>query len=406
MKSMILTACLLVGSLCAQNKVTRYVTTCEQQNTQHDAPNNTWRGNKNHSTGEHGLQYFWHGQCKYTTVQGSDQSPCQTDQLDHAVFLGSTDTGQVYGYPSAYHDQLQATTQAQAHSPNSSTSISGIQAGNAVFNCNTMLGGCGTISVSAPPFSVTNGTAIEQGVFTYGDSCPKKTYLIQTCTYNPRSGYTTCTGGTTPGVTSPLMLDLSGAGPFHADANNSGTDIYQLTDAAHGIRFKLAKQGSWKKTKPQQIAWPKKGSHLAVLVLPDEDGRIRNSDQLFGNNTSCGDKLCHDGFAALAFKCDTRQNGGNEDGVCDDHDATFQKLRLLLGAPNSPDRKLLAPWDVGIVSFNVRDYKELVGNRLLSDTYNNQFRYEGTVDFGVKALDGGETTQIRPIYDVFLQVLP
>src|SRR5437016_10499809 len=115
--------------------------------------------------------------------------------------------------------------------------------------------------------------------------------------------------GCGPGAGSPIIIDTEGEG-------------FLLTSAADGVIFDIRGDGH-----PVRIAWTAPGSHNAFLVLDrDGDGKISNGKELFGNFTTQDPSKHHNGFLALA-EFDEPDQGGNSDGVIDEHDAIFPKLR-------------------------------------------------------------------------------
>jgi len=330
-------------------------------------------------------------------------SPCSTDETDYALFLTgfyqTFDAGTVSTAPDGYHGIYTQTQIAQAYSPNGGTSITGAQAGTAIIGCSHTTG-CGTVTITLPPFTVSSGNTVETGVFTYNDTCPGKVYQIDR--NGGGGGGCTCKSC---GCGSPLVMNLDGRGPFQpGSANIVYHDVEQFTDLDHGIDFKLRRTGAtWDSTPRQRIAWTKPGAKMGFLVLPLPDGVIENSDQLFGNWTTCehGDP-CANGFAALAFKCDSPLNHGNGDGICDKNDALWGQLRWLIGRPDDPNRKLLTMSDIGLVGIDVKHYLELEGQQVLTDKFGNQFSYQGTADFGWKNAGTGKVTDLEEIFDVFL----
>lgn len=182
--------------------------------------------------------------------------------------------------------------------------------------------------------------------------------------------YCTCLPG------SPIVVDLSGEG-------------FQMTDALHGVRFDLASTG-----RPVQVAWTALGSQDAWLVLDrNQDGRIDNGSEMFGNLTPQPPSEDSNGFLALAV-FDTPGYGGNSDGVIDEHDQIFTGLRMWIDANHNG---ISEPWELHslpelrITSISL-DYAE--SGRV--DRWGNRFRYRSKVTFA----NGAE----RWAYDVFLQI--
>ncbi len=113
-----------------------------------------------------------------------------------------------------------------------------------------------------------------------------------------------------PCMPSPIIIDTEGEG-FH------------LTSADNGVMFDIRGNGH-----PIKLAWTAPGSHNAFLALDrDGSGTITSGKELFGNFTVQPKSVHPNGFLALD-EYDKPENGGNGDGVIDDHDAVYSKLRL------------------------------------------------------------------------------
>jgi hypothetical protein len=188
-------------------------------------------------------------------------------------------------------------------------------------------------------------------------------------------------GGCNP---SPIIMDTEGEG-FH------------LTSADAGVMFDIAGNGN-----PIQIAWTDPRYHNAFLGLPGSDGLIHNGMQLFGNFTPQPSSDNPNGFIALA-QYDKPEDGGNGDGLIDERDAIFSRLRLWIDENHDgicQPNELHSLLEMGVHSLAL-DY--IRSDR--KDQCGNQFRYRskvnptGDLDFRDERQHDGEVG--RWAYDVF-----
>jgi hypothetical protein len=184
-----------------------------------------------------------------------------------------------------------------------------------------------------------------------------------------------------PDCPSPIIIDTEGEG-FH------------LTSAENGVRFDIRNDGHL-----PQIAWTDPRFHNAFLVLDrNGDGIINNGSELFGNFT-IQDKSSHaNGFLALA-EFDEPDQGGNGDGVIDERDAIFSKLRLWIDENHdgiSQPNELHALPELGIFSLST-DYTE----SSKKDQFGNQFRFKARVNPRNHDQRDGISSDGRWAYDVF-----
>ncbi|HZU31903.1 MAG TPA: hypothetical protein VFB79_12360 [Candidatus Angelobacter sp.] len=179
-------------------------------------------------------------------------------------------------------------------------------------------------------------------------------------------------GGCNPSL---IIVDVDGSG-------------FNLTDAAHGVRFDIFGDGT-----PVQVAWTAKGSTNAFLVLDkNNSGSIESGVELFGNITPQAASSAPNGFLALA-EFDKPENGGNGDGVIDARDAIFLKLRLWQDINHngiSEPNELHTLTELGVYSISLNFH---FSNRV--DAFGNQF------EFRAKVADQANKDGARWAWDIF-----
>lgn len=177
---------------------------------------------------------------------------------------------------------------------------------------------------------------------------------------------------------SPVLIDVAGDG-------------FRLTNAESGVPFDLDGNPDGM---TEQVSWTTPGSDDAWLVLDrNGNGVVDSGRELFGNLTIQPATAAGNGFLALA-QYDAVKNGGNADGVIDNHDGFFPLLRLWQdrnhnGLSEAEELQTLSA--LGVTMLHV-DYKE--SKRV--DEYGNEFRYRAKVGVA-KSAQGG-----RWAWDVFL----
>jgi hypothetical protein len=186
---------------------------------------------------------------------------------------------------------------------------------------------------------------------------------------------------------SPIIIDTEGEG-FH------------LTSAPGGVKFDISGTGH-----AVQTAWTDSRFRNAFLALPGPDGMVHNGKQLFGNFTNQPPSNHPNGFLALA-EFDKAEHGGNGDGVIDEKDAVYSKLRLWIdenhdGISQPNELHTLAELGVHSLALNYSQSPR-------TDEFGNAFRYKAKVnadespDFRDERQHVNDNEVGRWAYDVFL----
>jgi len=171
-----------------------------------------------------------------------------------------------------------------------------------------------------------------------------------------------------------------------------GGDSIALTGLQQGVSFNFFGKGA------QQISWSSEGSNVGWLVLDLKgNGRIDTGFELFSNIAKQpGMHKDSNGFKALA-QYDRPASGGNGDGVIDQRDKVFSRLRVWVDKNHngiSDPGELLTMRQAGVQSISLA-YQPMQW----TDAYGNQFVNRAAV---VRA-PGPGADQGPWAYDVVLQ---
>lgn len=176
---------------------------------------------------------------------------------------------------------------------------------------------------------------------------------------------------------SPILIDVKDEG-FH------------LTSPEKGVMFDFDGNGML-----QKLAWTDPAYNNAWLALDrNNNGRIDNATELFGNLTPQPQSDSPNGFRALAA-FDKPENGGNGDGVINSGDSIYPKLLLWIDANHNgvsePD-ELHSLAEMHVAQIDLRYWQQDK-----TDQYGNLFRYKAKI-YDEKGYSGSRFT-----WDVFLE---
>lgn len=375
--------------------------TCSDYNSTTFLADITLTGNGGHSSGQHGVatgvgnlfpgvspaNNNIQGTCNYSA--GSNGYCATAASVNLAGSTSTVEQGTLN--PAGSHNVSLGWASGSGGNAGGSATATGSFGGGA---CYTAVGNC-SVSVSVSVGSINLSISGGQQVWAQQSNVPFTCPAVNPTGGGDPGGCTPNTGAAyqydpndppPPCDISPILIDTEGEG-FH------------LTSAEGGVIFDISGTGH-----PIQMGWTDPRFHNAFLALPGADGLVHNGKQLFGNFTPQSPSPHPNGFLALA-EFDKPENGGNGDGVIDENDAVYSRLRLWIDENHdgiSQSNELHSLSELGIYSLALSYFESR-----RTDQFGDQFRYKGRVNPGQQRDPRDQTPSGDPgrwTYDVFFTV--
>jgi len=359
-----------------------------------------------HTTGQHGQTVGFQGAC----TESNTQQTCEVFITDTFTFENGTVTSLFAHVNRA--DEKRETSTGPLGTEVKCSSARGVATSSCIFGiCGSEFGLVGTAgSWKMTGGNIWNGQLVrshscKSGFSSAGQTCTTPSFdgtcpigsspsSSGLCCYSPTSScsltfasrclrfggdydFETCSCfGCDSCSGSPIVVDIKGDGII-------------LTNAANGVEFDLNGNGTL-----DHLGWTTQNSDDAWLALDrNQNGVIDNGAELFGDFTAQPPASNKNGFLALA-EFDKEANGGNHDGIVDNRDSIFSKLRLWQDVNHNgvaDNGELHRLNELNVLAFEL-DFKE--SKRV--DEAGNEFRYRG------KIRDAKQASVARWAWDVFL----